>query len=392
MCGFTGYLHLEGAFETANTTIRQMLALQQHRGPDDSGVVAIHRAGAGFEEVSAHSDVTLQQPADLMFGFNRLSILDLSPMGHQPMISPDGQVVLMMNGEVYNAFDYKPELEALGHRFKSTTDTEVVLHLYLEYGMNGMIQRLNGMFALAIYDFRLGTLFLARDRFGIKPLYVLREAGRIAFASEMKSFKALPNFRFEADYSGIDAFLLFRNGINQTLFKNIENCPPGVYLSIQGSDVKSHTYYRLDNEGQSPLRTDAKEVLDQALRRSVRSQMISDVKLGCQLSGGVDSSLVTYYAAEALKEGQLETISIIFDDPIFSEARYIQQVADQLHLQAHQYVMDGRYYFDTLQQATWHFEQPLNHPNTIGIYLLSQEAKKHVTVLLSGEGADESLA
>ena len=393
MCGFTGYYYLDTRKETSNKSIREMLAIQKHRGPDDSGIVGINTQNRSFEAITISEDATFKSENDLILGFNRLSILDLSPMGHQPMISPDEQVILIMNGEIYNAFDYKADLESKGHHFKSTSDTEIVLHLYLEYGMETMISMLNGMFALAIYDLKLDTLFLARDRFGIKPLYLLKENGRLAFASEMKSFKALPDFKFEADFEKMDEFLLFRNVVNNTLFKNISNCIPGTYLSIKNGEIQSHQYYDINQEGNQPIsHQDSQVTLEKALQKSVASQMISDVKLGCQLSGGVDSSLVSYYAAKALDHGNLETISITFKDQKFSEEKYIDFVAEQLSLHAHKYEMEANYYFDVLEKAIWHFEQPLNHPNTIGIYLLSQEAKKHVTVLLSGEGADESLA
>lgn len=393
MCGFTGYYNFNDKKETGNHIIRQMLSIQKHRGPDDSGIVAINTQEKSFENVSISEDVNFKNPSDLIFGFNRLSILDLSPMGHQPMVSPNEKAILMLNGEIYNAFDFKEELEQKGYKFKSTSDTEIVLYLYIEYGMEKMISLLNGMFALAIYDLELDTLFLARDRFGIKPLYILQEEGRLAFGSEMKSFKPLPNFKFESDFGKLDEFLLFRNVINDTLFKNITNCIPGTYLSIKNREIKSHVFYELNQEGNHTFKNqDAAVALENALQKSVDSQMISDVKLGCQLSGGVDSSLVSYYAAKSLNEGNLETISIIFKDPRFSEEKYIDKVAEQLDLKAHKFEMDAQYYFEVLEKAIWHFEHPLNHPNTIGIYLLSQEAKKHVTVLLSGEGADECLA
>ena len=392
MCGFTGYFNLNNALETNNQVIREMIAIQKHRGPDDSGIVGINTKEKNFEEISSTTTANFSTSKDLLFGFNRLSILDLSPNGHQPMISPDKKVILMMNGEVYNAFDFKDDLISKGHTFKSTSDTEVVLHLYLEYGIEKMVKMLNGMFALAIYDFTLDSLFLVRDRFGIKPLYILQEENRIAFASEMKSFKPLPNFKFEADFSRMDEFLLFRNLINTTLFKNIVNCTPGTYLKIKNGTISSHTFYDINSEGNQIITSNEKEVLEKALQKSVSSQMISDVKLGCQLSGGVDSSLVTYFAAQNVAKGNLETISITFKNPNFSEEKYIDYVAEQLSLKAHKYEMEATYYFDVLEKAIWHFEHPLNHPNTIGIYLLSEQAKKHVTVLLSGEGADESLA
>ena len=393
MCGFTGYYYFNDQKETNNHAMRQMLSIQKHRGPNDSGIVGINTHDKSFETISISENVNCTKPNDLILGFNRLSILDLSPMGHQPMVSPNEKVILMLNGEIYNAFDFKEDLEQKGYTFKSTSDTEIVLCLYLEYGMDKMISLLNGMFAIAIYDLDLDTLFLVRDRFGIKPLYLLQEKGRLAFSSEIKSFKALPDFKFEADFSKLDEFLLFRNVINDTLFKNITNCIPGTYMSIKNGKIKSNVFYELDNEGTQTIQHDnAATILENALQKSVDSQMISDVKLGCQLSGGVDSSLVSYYASKSLDKGNLETVSIIFKDPNFSEEKYIDIVAKKLSLEAHKYEMNAHYYFEVLEKTIWHFEHPLNHPNTIGIYLLSQEAKKHVTVLLSGEGADECLA
>ena len=370
-----------------------MIAIQKHRGPDDSGIVGINTFDKNIEHTIIDQDANFSTPKNLLFGFNRLSILDLSANGHQPMVSADNKVVLMMNGEIYNAFDFQEELIQKGHVFKSTSDTEIVLHLYLEYGMEAMIKKLNGMFALAIYDFNLSTLFLGRDRFGIKPLYILQEKNRLAFASEMKSFKKLPEFIFEPDFSRLDEFLLFRNLINTTLFKNISNCKPGTYLSITNDKIKTHVFYDIENEGNRPvaLRQSFSE-LEKVLKKSVKRQMVSDVKLGCQLSGGVDSSLVTYYASKNLEKGNLESISITFKDKKFSEESFVDLVADKLSLRAHKFEMKAEYYFDVIEKAIWHFEHPLNHPNTVGIYLLSQEAKKLVTVLLSGEGADESLA
>ena len=370
-----------------------MIAIQKHRGPDDSGIVGINTFEKSIEHSRVDQDVDFTTPKNLLFGFNRLSILDLSSKGHQPMISPDGKVILMMNGEIYNAFDYKKDLIRKGYLFNSNTDTEIVLHLYLEYGMETMLKKLNGMFALAIYDFNLGTLFLGRDRFGIKPLYILQEKNRLAFASEMKSFKKLSKFIFEPDFSRLDEFLLFRNLINTTLFKNIRNCKPGTYLSLKNRQIKTHVFYDIDGEGNKPVALeDSFTELEKALKQSVERQMVSDVKLGCQLSGGVDSSLVTYYASKALEKGKIESVSITFEDKKFSEEKFIDLVADKIGLKAHKFEMLAEYYFNVIENAIWHFEHPLNHPNTIGIYLLSQEAKKHVTVLLSGEGADESLS
>ncbi|WP_445715177.1 asparagine synthase (glutamine-hydrolyzing) [Flavobacterium sp.] len=392
MCGFTGYYYFDNRQENDNKAIIAMLALQKHRGPDDSGILAINTIHNSFQELNFDSFCDFTNEPNLIFGFNRLSILDLSPAGHQPMFNNESQVALMMNGEVYNAFDFKSELVEKGYVFKGNSDTEIVLNLYIEYGIDGMLQRLNGMFALAIYDGRIKKLFLVRDRLGIKPLYILQEENRISFSSEMKSFKALPGFKFELDETKLSEFLLFRNVINQTLFKNICNITPGTYWCIQSKKPPEvHVYYDVKSEGKGKKESSLLDV-ENALKSSVKRQMISDVKLGCQLSGGVDSSLVAAFASETLPKGALETVSIVFDEKHFSEKKYIDQVVSKLNLYSHQFKLDAKSYLDLIDESIWHFEQPLNHPNTIGIKLLSKEAKKYVTVLLSGEGADESLA
>jgi asparagine synthase (glutamine-hydrolysing) len=391
MCGLAGY-YVKNAVESNSEVIYQMLKLQRHRGPDDTGILGIQTQTAEMQELAAQSVSNFAIAPNLVFGFNRLSILDLSSAGHQPMIDEPTQVALMMNGEVYNAFDFTEELSKLGYVLKSKSDTEIVLKLYLAFGIEGMLQRLNGMFAIAIYDGRSKSFFLIRDRVGIKPLYVLKRADVFAFASEMKSFKALPNFKFELDEAQLSEFLLFRNSINQTLFKDIVNITPGTYWQIDAAGAVSiKTYFDICTERQMSGHI-TKQMLQDTLQAAIQRQMISDVKLGCQLSGGVDSSLVTAMAAQSIPEHTFETVSIVFDEKGFSEKGYIDFVAQTLHLKSHQFTLNATAYLDMLDEATWHFEQPLNHPNTIGIKLLSQEAKKKVTVLLSGEGADESLA
>lgn len=394
MCGLTGIFHLQGA-ETNNKVIKEMLRLQRHRGPDDQGFFGINLQKKVFEEVKdGKRQQIFQSPMPLLFGFNRLSIQDTSANGHQPMIGRTGKVVLMMNGEIYNAGEYRSQLRRKGYHFKSSSDTEVALYLFEEFGINGMLDRLNGMFAFAIADLKRKKLYLVRDRFGIKPLYFLKENDRYAFSSEIKSFKALENFQFELNESLIDEFLLFRNVINRTLFKNITNIAPGTYIEIDSKgNINEIEYYSVRNEGDKLIDSRSSEnALEKALTDSVQRQMVSDVKLGCQLSGGVDSSLVTHFSNKALEKGKLETVSIVFDDSRYTEKKFIDYVAKQLQLTSHQFTLNSDYYINSIENATWHFEQPLNHPNTIGIYLLSQRAKEHVTVLLSGEGADESLA
>jgi len=394
MCGIAGYLIKNSEIETNSSIIKKMLLIQKHRGPDNSAIVAINSKLNSAEDVTFEIETDFKNPSNLVFGFNRLSILDLSPNGHQPMKSIDGNVVLMLNGEIYNAEDFKDELISKGFKFKGRSDTEVVLNLYNAFGIEGMLERLNGMFAIVIWDAKINKLFLVRDRFGIKPLYLLEEENRISFSSEIKSFKALPNFKFELDESHLDEFLLFRNLINKTLFKNIRNLKPGKYLEFdENGNYKEISFYNLNEDGNLKIdHNQLDHIFANALEKSVKSQLISDVKVGCQLSGGVDSSLVTYFASESTLDKNLETISILFENPKFSEEKYIDAVKNKLNLTSDKHTLSQEYFFNAFDKATWSFEQPINHPNTIGLYLLSENAKDVVTVLLSGEGADEILA
>ena len=389
MCGLTGFHRRNGRPETEAVTIRLMSTAQQHRGPDDSGHIGMDSQTGWTQELRQGEHESFSQPVDLLFGFRRLSILDLSENGHQPMKSPDGRVVLMLNGEIYNAFDFTAELEASGCRFRGKSDTEVVLNLYLTYGLEGMLGRLNGMFAIAIYDANLGKLFLARDRFGIKPLYLLDSDKFFGFSSELKSFGHLPGYRFSLDPEGLSEFLLFRNNHENTLLKNITQLSPGHVLAYDpAAGTWTSDSYPTSNNMQA-IETAAD--FEQCLEAAVKSQMISDVPLGCQLSGGVDSSLVTAFATRA-SPGNMHTISILFDEARYSEAPYIEQVEKILDVEGHRFTLSDDYYRTKLDAATWHLEQPISHPNTIGVMLISEQARQFVTVLLSGEGADELLA
>ena len=389
MCGLTGYVNLYRN-TISSKVIKQMLEVQRHRGPDDNGVVFINKDIDGLLESSLSFD-EYNTDAAIVLGFNRLSIQDLSHNGHQPMLNESKDIVLMLNGEIYNAFDYKETLEERGYHFKSKSDTEVVLHLYQEYGIEQMAQMLNGMFAIVIFDLGLKKLFLLRDRFGIKPLYVIQNRDYFAFSSELKSFKYLPEFRFELDQSQLDEYLIFRNNINNTLFKGIKNIDQGSILSFDliTNDVSVSRYFDINKVDSITSNGISYDNLLESIKRAVGSQMISDVKLGTQLSGGIDSSLVTHYSKQLTKDRQLETVSIIFDNPKYSEESYIDLIAAKEKVKSNKYNLDKDFYINNLYDATWHFEHPINHPNTIGIYLLSKQAKNHVTVLLSGEGADE---
>jgi asparagine synthase (glutamine-hydrolysing) len=394
MCGITGYINTDSRPIKSTTVIKNMLYAQQHRGPDDSGIMAFSLNDQTAEEYGHEQSQTIESSFEGILGFNRLSILDLSRNGHQPMCSPDGSVVLMLNGEIYNAFDMKPELLADGCKFKSTSDTEVVLYLYLKYGFDGMVKKLNGMFAIVVVDLRKSKLYITRDRFGIKPMYYYNKNGVLAFSSELKCFYALNEFKAVLNQEMLDEYLVFRNNLHDTLIKDVHSLEPGYYYTYSpGSNLTSTKYFDINDYNRTFQNTVSfsEEVkrLQEVLKKSVQSQLMSDVKLGCQLSGGIDSSLVTWFAKEIKQDNLLESVSIVFDNKIFTEKPFIDRVASQLDIISHQFPLQADYYQQQIHQACWHFEHPINHPNTIGIFLLAQRAKEYVTVLLSGEGADE---
>lgn len=397
MCGITGYINLNGKSVPDTGTILNMLKVQKHRGPDDSGIRAFSLVTGQSSEPGVNGPQKIEGRFEGILGFNRLSILDLSLNGHQPMASPDGKVLLALNGEIYNAFDYTNELVQWGYRFRSTSDTEVVLALYLKYGFEGMLTRLNGMFAIVIADLKLGELFITRDRFGIKPMYYISTNDTLAFSSELKSFRYLDDFSFELMGEQLDEYLMFRNTLRGTLFRGIQSLEPGYYLSLTVTGgLNKRRYFNI----QDYSRTDSapgdfesySEKLEEWLGKSVKRQLMSDVKLGCQLSGGIDSSLVTWLANRDSGKENFETVSVIFRDQRFSEERYMDTVTGKLNITSHKFLLDLDYFPENIERATWHFEAPIEHQSNLALFYLSQRAKECVTVLLSGEGSDEIFA
>jgi asparagine synthase (glutamine-hydrolysing) len=260
---------------------------------------------------------------DIALGFHRLNILDVSERGHQPMTCGDGSIALLFNGAIYNAFDHKRALERDGYRFKSATDTEVILALYERYGIDGLLERIEGMFAIAIADARRHELHLVRDHFGIKPLYWTQCGNAVLFASEAKAFLAHPSFRAEIDPQQIDELLAFRFVAGEeSLLKGVRQVRPGRRITITPEEIRETRYWSIPDhcDKASLAREDAVDQLDALLRRSVQSQLLSDVPVGSQLSGGIDSSLVTLMAG-------VDAFSIVVDDAIFSEAPWISRAA-----------------------------------------------------------------
>lgn len=386
MCGIAGFINFDRAPADAQVLAR-MMALIRHRGPDDRGQALFSMAdGVIRDPATVGADA-----CDGAIGFHRLKILDLSEHGHQPMTNADRSVMIAFNGEVYNAFDFTAELEAAGYRFRSRSDTEVILYLYERYGLDGMLERLNGMFAIVIADFRSHELHIIRDHFGIKPMYWTMAGSSLLFASEAKAFLAHPSFRAEVDEAHIDEYLAFRyvSG-DQSLLKGVKQLRPGHRLHVRNGEVTVHCYWQVPDTPEKSASSTAEAVdgLDRVLRASVKSQLLSDVKVGCQLSGGIDSSLVSVFA-RAHFGADMDTFSVVFDDPKYSEDRWVSQAAAAARADSHRFMFSESFFLDTLERASWHMDQPISHPNSLGIWLLAQGARERVTVLLSGEGADE---
>ena len=388
MCGIAGLINLDGAPVDVRV-LKRMTDLQRHRGPDDQGLAVFSLASGDYRPLVEGE----LQPAGAFegaLGFDRLKILDLSQHGHQPMANADGSVIIAFNGEIYNAFDYTRELEASGFRFRSRTDTEVILYLYEKYGLDGMLERLNGMFAIAIVDLRSRDLHLVRDHLGIKPFYWTTLGSTVLFASEAKAFLAHPRFEAIIDRELVDEYLTFRFVCGgASLLKNVRHVQPGSVVRVASSGVTTRRYWTIPDADKTPWsQAEAVDQLDMALRNSVSSQLLSDVKVGCQLSGGIDSSLVSVLARSGF-DSDMDTFSVMFDDPHYSEERWISIAAGAARADSHRFHFTSDAFFNTLDQASWHMDQPMGHPNSLGIWLLAQKSRALVTVLLSGEGADE---
>ena len=374
MCGIAGFVSLDGAPVDAGV-IEAMTDTIRHRGPDDRGTLCLSlRDGT----------------PDVALGFQRLAILDRSTRARQPMISHDGSVALLFNGEVYEALDARAGLERDGYRFRTSSDTEVVLALYERLGLERMLERLDGMFAVVIVDTRHAVVHLLRDRLGIKPLYWAQCGQVLLFASEAKAFLAHPAFRAEIDPAQVDELFAFRYIAGEaTLLRGVRQVGPGHRLTITANGFSETRYWSIPDYREK-LRLspeNAVDRLDHLLRASVRSQLQSDVNLGCQLSGGVDSSLVTLQARS--QRAGVEAFSIVFNEPRFSEEPWIRIAAETAGAVSHRVVFDEAGFMGALDAASWHMDQPISHPNSLALWVLAQRSREQATVLLTGEGADE---
>jgi asparagine synthase (glutamine-hydrolysing) len=367
MCGITG---VAGSLRTDRGTLQRMNDTLRHRGPDGEG--------------SYWSD-------DVGLAMRRLAIIDVAG-GDQPIYNEDGSVCVVYNGEIYNFRELRTELESRGHRFATQSDTEVIVHAYEEYGVE-CVERLWGMFALALWDSRRHLLLLARDRLGKKPLvYYADPYGGLAFASELHALLAHPAVPREVDPRAIDDYLTYLYvPAPTTAYRNLRKLPPGHRLVWQNGNTTVEPYWRV--RFAEKLRITEDEAVEQfgtLLRDAVRRRLIADVPLGAFLSGGMDSSSVVAEMAE-LSPTPVKTFSIGFGERDFDELRYARQVAERFGTEHHELVVEPRA-LEVLPTLVRHYGEPYGDSSAIPTYYVAQLTRQHVTVALNGDGGDELLA
>lgn len=365
MCGITGIL--DSRIEKKEEAVRQMTDSILHRGPDEDGYFT--------DEYAA-------------LGMRRLSIIDLSK-GKQPISSADGRYLIFFNGEIYNYQEIKKELN--GYAWKTDSDTEVILAGFIKWGAE-VLPRLRGMFTFCIYDTQEKKIFLARDFFGIKPLYYLKNGNNIsAFSSEIKSFLKLPEFKPEVNDAAVYNYLSYQyNPLKETFFKNVYKLLPAHYLSLdlKTGKFEEKRYWQFKfNQNDSLDEAKTKEKILETMQDSVTHHMIADVPVGSFLSGGIDSSIIATLMQKVRGEKKIKTFTVGFES--LSEGLEARETAEPLETDHTEITVGATEYFEALPEALWHFDEPVADPSALGLYFLAREARKHVKVVLSGEGADE---
>ena len=374
MCGIAGFVDApevtlpfgEDSANQRTALAHRMCDVIRHRGPDDEGV---------FVDAAA------------ALGMRRLSIIDLST-GHQPIPNEDQTVWVVFNGEIYNYRELRRELEAHGHRFRTASDTETIVHAYEQWG-TGAIARLRGMFGIALWDARTRTLLLARDRVGIKPLHYALAGGRLYFGSEIKSLLASTEVQRDLDLDALDHYLSFLyTPPDRAIFRSVRKLPPGHLLTWHDGRLTVERYWQQPaRESYRGTETEAATELRTVLSDAVRSHLVSDVPLGAFLSGGLDSSLVVGLMAEASGH-RVKTFSIGFDEPAYDELQHARAVASHFGTEHHELVVEPDA-LSILDRLIAHFDEPFADASAIPTWYVSEMARRHVTVVLSGDGGDE---
>lgn len=379
MCGITGFIDF-----TQQKDLKDLVCLTdtiKHRGPDDSG-----------------QEVFRTPQATIGLGQRRLSIIDLSPLGHQPMFSADKSICLVFNGEIYNFQEIQRELSGLGHKFVSHSDTEVIIKAYQQWGVEVSVKKFIGMFAYVLYDRTKGTIYLVRDRVGVKPLYYYYQAELFLFSSELKSFSSFPEFKRNIAPSAVASY--FQSGYitgEQTIFNAAYRVPPGHYLELNLADktLRKQEYWNVLNYYAQPkLDLSLAEILaetEKLLLSAFQYRMIADVPVGVFLSGGYDSSLVTALLQKNNTQ-KIKTFTIGFNDPKYNEAQYAREVAERLGTEHYEHYCSPQDALDILPQLASIYDEPYGDSSAIPTVLLSRFVKQHVKVALSADGGDEIFA
>ena len=371
MCGIAGVVYNDRSRRCEMETITRMTEVMPYRGPDDSGHWIDGNVGLGHR---------------------RLSIIDLGG-GHQPMTDVSGALWIVFNGEIYNYRQVREDLIARGYAFQTNSDTEVILQAYAAMGEQ-CVTALNGMFAFAIWDTRQRTLFIARDRMGVKPLYYAERPGAFVFGSEIKTLFASGLVEARARDDAFAEYLLFRQVAgSDTLFQGVKSLPPGCTMTVRDGAVRISRYWSPRPPAERPAigYEEAKEQFASLLEDSVRLRLISDVPVGTFCSGGVDSSLVTAVAAK-LKSEPVNTFSVGFEEEDFDESVYAKMVSQHHGTNHHELRVGNVKYAELFPKMVWHNDEPLDFANSVHIFALSELAKRKVTVVLTGEGSDELFA
>ena len=364
MCGIAGIINSKD-----KDAIEKMTRAIYHRGPDDMGFF-----------VDRH----------VALGMRRLSIIDLGG-GKQPIVSTNGRFLIFFNGEIYNYKTLRKELLEAGQTLKTESDTEVVLKMFEVYGL-AMLNRLRGMFAFVIYDKEQHKLILARDFFGIKPLYYWLEEGQVlAFSSEIKSFLPLRNFRPAVNDRAVFNYLSFQyNPLEETFFKNVFKFPPAHYMLVDAktgaAEIKRYWQFEF-RQDETLSEKDTSEKILEVMKDSVRHHMIADVPVGSFLSGGIDSSIIATLMQKIRGDKKIKTFTVGFKS--LSEGKEAKETSRSLGTEHTEITIGAEEYFGSLSKVVWHFDEPVADPSAVGLYFLAQEAVKQVKVVLSGEGADE---
>ena len=362
MCGFVGFCSKD---VKDKNVIKEMNNQIIHRGPDSDGYY--------FDK-------------DVNFGFRRLSIIDLHE-GSQPILNESGDTAIIFNGEIYNYQELREDLVAKGYKFKTHTDTEVILHGYEEYCEEGILAKLRGMFAFTIWDSKKEKLFGARDHFGIKPYYYALLDGDFLFGSEVKSFLKYPKFKKEVNEKALKHYLVFQyNPLEETFFKGVKKLRPGHYYVYENGKMEIKTYYNLTLDYKDMTFDEAVGKIEKEVEESVKYHKISDVEVGSFLSGGVDSS---YVVATALPD---KTFSVGFDNKGFNETMYAKELSDSLGIKNFAKLITPDEFFEGINKVQYYSDEPHANLSSVPLYFLSKLASEQVKVVLSGEGADELFA